>query len=95
MPTANDDVQETTPNLVGELNKKLDTTLKTVEELVSVFKEYGQGYSKEKAYAKNVDFDQDQTQQRPGLSKPTKTQKSEAKLLSTADAMSVKTTSKV
>ena len=37
----NDDVTEDSKNLVEQLNKKLDGALKTVEELVAVYKEYG------------------------------------------------------
>ena len=38
-----------------QLTNKLDRAHQTVDELVKVHREYGQDYSREKAYAEDID----------------------------------------
>lgn len=48
-------IREGDKDLVEQLQIKLDRAHQTVDELVKVYREYGQDYNREKAYAEDID----------------------------------------
>jgi hypothetical protein len=48
-------INEETKNLVELLIPRLQLAHQTVDELVKVYKEYGQSYDREKAYTEEID----------------------------------------
>lgn len=53
-------INEESKNLVEQLIPRLQIAHQVVDELVTVYREYGKDYDRERAYAEEIDFKQSQ-----------------------------------